>query len=221
MLMQLLAAAALLAATPALNEAAVPADQEPHHKSIFKNAYVQVFRAPLNAGESSQMHIHTHDDIAVRLTHSTVSGEMLGQPAGAPSATVPGMLSARDIEGKTYTHRVHNVGTTIFDVLDIELLLRPPGLATPALLKPAVENASMRAYRYDLAPGANSSEHTHTRPYLLVAATDIDLHMSSPDGRTVAHPVKAGEVHWVEQGITHMLGNRGRQDAILVEIELK
>ena len=79
----------------------------------------------------------------------------------------------------------------------------------------------MRVYRYELEPGAASAQHAHARPYLLVAATDVELRMTSPDGASIAHPVKAGEMHWVDTAVTHALMNEGRQKAILVEFELK
>ena len=69
----------------------------------------------------------------------------------------------------------------------------------------------MRIYRYDLGPGAASAQHAHSRPYLLVAATDIDLRMTSPGGTGMEHLVKAGDMHWVETAVTHTLMNRGRE----------
>ena len=79
----------------------------------------------------------------------------------------------------------------------------------------------MRVYRYELAPGAASASHTHARPYLLVGATDMNLRMTSPDGRSMAHPVKAGDLHWVAAAVTHTLVNDGPDKGVLVEIELK
>jgi quercetin dioxygenase-like cupin family protein len=79
----------------------------------------------------------------------------------------------------------------------------------------------MRVYRYELAPGAGSPMHTHARPYLLVAATDMNLRMTSPEGASMTHPVKAGDLHWVGVAVTHTLVNEGREKGVLVEFELK
>ena len=133
----------------------------------------------------------------------------------------PGLVSARDNAKKPHTHRVHNIGTTLFDVLDVQILKRPDGPEAPAILAPAAENAQMRVYRYELAPGAASATHAHTRPYLLVAATDMDLRMTAPDGRSRTHPIKAGDFHWVDVPVTHAFVNDGSGNGVLVEFELK
>ncbi|MFI5181920.1 MAG: hypothetical protein ACHQPI_11050 [Thermoanaerobaculia bacterium] len=210
-----------LAAMSSPQDGAVPVEDEPRHKTIFKNDYVQAFRVTLEPGMATRMHIHAHDDAAVRLSTATVASDSPGQPVGSAEPVPAGSVSARDNEAKPYTHRVHNIGTTMFDVIDVQILRRPPGPAVPAISLPAAENAKMRVYRYQLRPGAATAQHAHARPYLLVAATPIDLRMTSPDGTSMEHAVKAGGMHWVDSTVTHTLMNRGTENAILVEFELK
>jgi len=211
----------LVATAGAAQDAAVPVEEEPHHKTVFKNAYMQAFRVTLEPGTTTLMHTHAHDDAAVRLSKATVAADSPGQALGPPEVVSPGLVSARDNEVKPHTHRVHNIGTTLFDVVDVQVLGRPPGPATPPISAPAAENPKMRVYRYDIAPGESTPQHAHTRPYLLVAATDVNLRMASPDGQSMEHPVKAGDMHWVEVAVTHSLRNLGSDKAILVEFELK
>ena len=211
----------ILAAVPPPHESAVPVEEEPYHKTVFKNDYVQAFRVTLEPGQTSLMHIHSHDDAAVRLSTATVAQDSPGQPLAPPEPVSPGFVSARDNEAKPLTHRVHNVGTTVFDVIDVQILKRPDGPATPAISLPAAENAKMRVYRYELEPGAATTRHAHTRPYLLVAATDADLRTISPGGASMEHPMKTGDMQWMESTVTHTLMNRGVKKAILVEFELK
>jgi len=64
-------------------------------------------------------------------------------------------------------------------------------------------------------------QHTHERPYLIVATTDMQLKMSAPDGQSVAHPVKAGDFHWVDNKVTHTLENAGTAPGEIVEFEMK
>lgn len=206
--------------TPA-GDAAVPVEQEPYHRSVFKNDYVQAFRVTLQPGETTLMHTHVHDDAAVRLSEATVASDRPGEPLGPPEEVRPGFVSARDNEAKPTTHRVHNIGKTPFDVVDVQVLQRPPGPESDAISEPVAENPKMRAYRYEIAPGASTPQHAHKRPYLLVAATGVDLRMTSPDGRTTDHPVQPGDMHWVEAAVTHAFANLGTSKAILVEIELK
>jgi quercetin dioxygenase-like cupin family protein len=202
-------------------EIAVPVEDEPNHKTVFKNDFVQAFRVTLEPGAKSLMHTHTFDDAAVRLTTATVAADSPGQPIGPDEPMVPGMVSARDNEAKPRTHRVHNIGKTLFDVIDVQVLSRPDGPASPAISEPAAENAKMRLYRYELEPGAATAQHTHSRPYLMVAVTDATLRTTSSEGTSTQRSVKTGEMDWVETTVTHTLVNRGTGKAILVEFELK
>lgn len=210
-----------LAAAAASAQEPVPVEREPHHKTAFQNDYVQAFRVTLDPGQATLMHVHAHDDGAVRLKDSTFASDVQGQPPGKPEEAHPGGVSARNNEPNQLIHRVRNVGTTEFDVIDVQVLSRPPGPATDPIAPPAAENNKMRVYRYDLAPGATSPTHTHRRPYLIIAATDTNLRMTSPDGRSMEHPIKAGDMHWVDTEVTHSLGNVGAGKAVMVEFELK
>jgi hypothetical protein len=63
--------------------------------------------------------------------------------------------------------------------------------------------------------------HTHTRPYLIVAVTPMQLKMTAPDGQSRAEQVKTGEFHWVNAPVTHALANEGTTEGLIVEFELK
>ena len=209
------------AAAAAGQEAPVPVEKEPHHKTVFRNDFVQAFHVTIEPGQATLMHIHAHDDGAVRLRDCTFASDVSGRPPGKPEEAHPGGVSARNNEPTPLIHRVRNVGTTLFEVVDVQVLGRPPGAATDPIAPPAAENAKMRVYRWDLAPGAASPSHTHKRPYLIIAATDASLKMTSPGGRSMEHPIKAGDVHWVDTEVTHSLGNAGTEKAVMVEFELK
>jgi hypothetical protein len=211
----------VVAAIASAQEGAVPVEQEPHHKTVLRNEYVQAFHVTLAPGATSLMHTHSRDDGAVRLSAATVAADSPGEPIGPAEPVTPGMVSARNNEAKPHTHRVHNIGTTVFEVIDVQVLSRPGGPAAEPLLKPSAENPKMRLYRYDLAPDAEETPHAHTRPYLLVAATDANLRIALPDGSSTERSMKAGDMEWVGTATTHTLTNAGKTTAILVEFELK
>lgn len=199
----------------------VPVENEPHHRTVLVNDYLQVFHVTLEPGESSLMHRHVHDDAAVRLSTATIAMDSPGQSMGAGEVMVPGGVSARPCSTQPVTHRVHNVGTTQFQIMDVQILKRPDGPASPPVVAPAAENPQMRVYHYDLPAGSTSAPHTHSRPYLLVAATDVNLRVTTADGRSAAMPLKAGEFRWIEAAATHTFANDGGANGIVVEFELK
>jgi len=210
-----------LAALGAGQSAPVPIEQEPHHHLVLKNDYVQVFHTIVPPGESTLFHVHLHDNAAVELSPRTTTDQLLGKPEGAPSLSGVGEVFANSrLEGPT-THRVHNVGTTQMDVIDVEFLQRPDHPSATAAAPVAAENASARVYSWVLAPGAVSAMHSHERPYLIVAVTAMQLKMTAPDGRSFTDDVKPGDFHWIDANVTHTLGNAGTAPGQLVEFELK
>jgi quercetin dioxygenase-like cupin family protein len=200
---------------------AVPVEQEPLHELVLKNDYVIALHVTIAPGQSTRLHTHSHDGAAIRLTEATVGSDGPGRGPTAPQAVRPGDVSVAAYAKQPLTHRVNNVGSTTFEVIDLEFLNRPEGPAAAPITPPAAENDSARVYRWPLAPGESTPQHTHERPYVIVAATPMNLRMTAPDGASMEHPVKAGDVHWVDGKVTHALANRGAEPGVIVEVELK
>jgi quercetin dioxygenase-like cupin family protein len=204
----------------AAQQSPVPVEEEPHHHLVLKNDSVMVLRVKLPSGESTLYHVHLHDRVSVHLSDTAITEQRPGEPSGDPSPKQPGDIAATTANGP-FTHRVKNVGAAEFDVLDVEFLHRPAQSSGPAAAKVEAENPSARVYKWTLAPGATSSMHTHTRPYLIISATPLALKMTDPEGKSFAHEVQAGDVHWVDAKVTHSLANEGTTAGTIVEIEMK
>jgi quercetin dioxygenase-like cupin family protein len=204
-------------------EAAAPVlvENEPLHHVMLKNESIVVLHLTLPPGERTLYHTHSHDRVAVGLSSTSITQQTLGENEGAPSAAEPGNISVYTLSGSSFTHRVHNLGSAPFDVLDVELLTRPATPSSSMASAIAGENPSARVYNWVLAPGSESAMHTHVRPYLIVSAKGFMLKMTSPDGQSSAHEVKAGDFHWVDTKVTHSLANAGSTEGQIVEIELK
>jgi quercetin dioxygenase-like cupin family protein len=199
----------------------IAVDQEPHHKVVLKNDFVEVMHVTLAVDERTMYHTHMHDRAAVELSNTFISQQGVGGTEDPAQSTKPGDVSIGTARAGGYSHRVHNVGPEVFNVIDVEFLQRSdqPSAATAGPV--AGENPSARAYRWELAPGAKTPEHTHKQPYLIVAATPMQLKMTAPDGQSRAESVKAGDFHWVDAQVTHTLSNEGTTAGTIVELELK
>jgi len=207
----------------AAQEATAPVfvENEPLHHLVLKNESVVVIHLTLPPGERTLYHTHTHDRVAIPLSSTSITQQVWNEKEGPASRSEPGTFSALTLAGGSYTHRVHNVGANAYDVLDVELLVRPQSPSPVAAATVAAENPSARVYKRVLAPGATSAMHTHVRPYLIVAVSGFTLKMSGPDGQSITHEIKRGDFHWVDAKVTHTLGNAGSADGQIVEIELK
>jgi len=201
--------------------APVPVEQEPHHHLVLKNDNLLVLRVILQPGESSVYHVHSVDDVAVWLGNTSSAQQLPNEPESAPVEQKPGNVTLRTLRETPFTHRVHNVGKGLFDVLDVEILQRPEHPSSAVVGPVAGENPSARVYKWTLAPGGATPMHTHERPYLIVAATGFNLKMTAPDGQSATHEIKPGDFHWVTSKVTHSLANAGTSEGQIVEIELK
>ena len=199
----------------------VPVEEEPHHHLLLKNDNLLVMRVTLQPGESSLYHVHSVDDVAVWLGNTSAAQQLPNEPESAPVEQKPGNISLRTLRETPFTHRVHNVGKGLFDVLDVEILQRPEHPSAAVAGPVAGENPSARVYKWTIAPGGATPMHTHERPYLIVAATGFNLKMTAPDGQSATHEIKPGDFHWVTSKVTHSLANAGTGEGQIVEIELK
>jgi quercetin dioxygenase-like cupin family protein len=198
-----------------------PVENEPLHKVMLKNDAVTVLHVLIPAGATTLYHSHVHDRVAVDLSVATIAQQKLGEAETTPAPTQPGSISALTLKDPSYTHRVHNTGTTPYEVLDIEPQTRPLNPSPDVAAAVAAENPSARVYNWNLAPGATSPMHTHMRPYVIISITALNLKMTSPDGESASHEVGAGDFRYIDGKITHNLSNLGTTPGQIVEVELK
>jgi quercetin dioxygenase-like cupin family protein len=202
-------------------EKSVPADMEPSHKVVFSNNYVEVIRLTLPPGRSTQWHSHSFDRVVVFLSEAMVNEAVPGKSLTQQLNTSAGDVFTMANTNEPLTHRINNEGKTAFEALDVELMQRPEGPSNEQIAMPVAEGPSFRVYKYALAPGASTPQHEHSRPYLIIAATPMQLVMKAPDGATTDYPVKAGDAHWIDTKVTHSLINNGKEPGIIIEVELR
>jgi quercetin dioxygenase-like cupin family protein len=99
----------------------VPVEQEPHHHVVFENQYVRVLDVVVPPGEMALFHKHSLDNVSVQLSDTTLKNQALGQDWTSRPVT-EGQVGFRAGTKTPYSHRIMNAGTTVFHVLDIEIL---------------------------------------------------------------------------------------------------
>ncbi|HXM96513.1 MAG TPA: hypothetical protein VOA64_20025 [Candidatus Dormibacteraeota bacterium] len=100
----------------------IPVEQEPHHRVLFENQYVRVLDVQIPPGESLLFHTHFHDNVSVRINGGLIQTQMQGGEWQPASQVKSGAVVFAEATKKPYTHRVKNVGTSTYQVIDVELL---------------------------------------------------------------------------------------------------
>jgi hypothetical protein len=83
---------------------------------------VRVLDVLLASGESTLFHTHSHDSIAVQLSEASIQQQVFEKNWQPALKLIPGNVTYAEGAKAPYTHRVKNVGSTTFHVVDIELL---------------------------------------------------------------------------------------------------
>jgi len=84
-----------------------------------------------------------------------------------------------------------------------------------------IDDARVRATRFDFAPGAETGWHRHAMDYVITAVTDCHMRLELPDGTVNEVTVPAGTSYRRDQGVEHNVINAGDQPMSFVEVELK
>ena len=178
--------------------AAVPVEQEPRHKVVFKNDFVRIIDATLPAGYVTLNHTHDADNISV-----TISNGREGE------AATRGLGRAGFAKGG-YSHSVTNAGPGVMRYIVVEPLKADRPSATPALPPNhtlETENDRVRIYRIKLAIGESLASHVHE-------TGRVEVTVSGPEG--------PGASRWVAGGVNHSLQAPAGPPAVeVVEIEPK
>jgi quercetin dioxygenase-like cupin family protein len=101
---------------------AIAVEKEPHHHVLFRNQYVCVLDVQIPPGESLLFHKHSYDNLSIRLSGGLIQNQMEGSDWPGPSGVIPGAVVFAEASKKPYTHRVKNLGTSVYHVIDVELL---------------------------------------------------------------------------------------------------
>jgi hypothetical protein len=99
----------------------VAVEQEPHHRVIFENQYVRVLDVVLHPGETTLFHRHSLDNVPIQLSDATVKRQFPGEDWAASPAK-EGSVGFVGGSKSPYIHRIRNTGTTVFHVVDVEIL---------------------------------------------------------------------------------------------------
>ena len=218
----------------ALAQTPVEITSEPSHHLVFENAAVRVFAVTVNPGDSTLVHRHSHDYIAVALGDS----EILNAKAGAEPVPVVFKDGDTRFSPAGLVHAVMNKSGRPFRNITIELLgpttgehactgscsrSAPCDSADKAACQSADELLSSDQWTVTtvtVPPGAHVPRHTHAGGYLVVPLTNLDFKEQDVSGTVVNVHLGVGEVTW-NKPVTHEVTNVGTQPTRLVVLQFK
>jgi hypothetical protein len=216
---------------------AVPVHEEPFHRQVYDARISRVLDIQIRPGQTTLYHTHSDPILYVTMSTSRTRNQNLGGEWNVPvpssaiplgdvkvAPTVPPgrMMSTTSYGDKPQTHRVNNIGDTLFRLIGVTNTTAGDLRDGPSVgfdIKPELGNRWFRGYRYVVRRG-ETLEHEHANPVAVVlAAGGADLRSSARGGYELRATVP-GFIEFVEGGTRHTL--RGTSDeAHVIEVEIR
>ena len=209
----------------------VPVFQEPRHHLVVDTAALRIVDIQIPPGDTTLFHRHDSPMLYVPIASSRTRNQKIGEewsgggaaaaPAAAPAPARPGRVtSPANYIDKGQTHRVNNVGTSLFRLIGIANMT--PGEAAAesasAAAKPELENRWYRADRLVIAAGASAPLPAHEGLVVLVMQTPGTAAVDGP----AWHPLNGpGDFARLDGRASQVVHNRGAAEIELVAVALK
>jgi hypothetical protein len=219
----------LCASAVAQEDTVAPVDlaNEPHHKMLFENPQVRVFRLQLQPGEATLPHRHKSLYAYLSLRPVTIANEVRGRP--------PVVVSLEGSEVHTskggFTLVERDKSSEPADLLVIEAALQSggKGFAKPiggfgfhnAAFGTLFEFPVMRGYMMTIAAGGHTEKHDENYDRLLIALSDLKLSEDVAGQPSSELQMRAWDIKWFPRGTSHATTNTGTSPAIFITFEFE
>lgn len=218
-------------AQAAAAEKSVPVFQEPRHHLLVDTPTLRILDIQIPPGDTTLFHMHDSAMIYVPISSSRTRNQNLGEDWPAPSAAAPaapapaaparpGRINggANYVEKPT-THRVNNIGTTLFRLIGIANMT--PGDAAPSAAstaKPEMENHWYRVERLVIAPGTSAPVPGSAGTVVVVMQTSGT---AAVDGATWSPLNGPGDFARIDGSKQYVVHNRGAAEIEVVAVAVK
>lgn len=209
----------LLWSSQIIAQEAVAVSKEPRHKNIFENQYFRVLDVHIAPGDTTQFHKHQKPSVFISLHPVKTGSQVIVEDGSATILSTDRKITFEGFYKSPRIHRVWNEDTSIFHVMDIEILSKgnenkEAPIATENF-KLLFDAPPVRAYRITLK-GNHEIRIERNEAILIVALTDV--------GNVVINKKsfrKEGDFLFIPPSEKIKLMNRDQQEYSFVLLELK
>jgi hypothetical protein len=117
----------LLLLLPALRitaQEAIPVRNEPFHKNVFENEYLRVLDVRIAPGDTTQFHKHETPSVFISLHPVKTGSQVIIEDGSATALSADRSITFEGFYKSPRIHRVWNADTSVFHVMDIEILAK-------------------------------------------------------------------------------------------------
>jgi quercetin dioxygenase-like cupin family protein len=164
--------------TPVLQinaQEAVAVSKEPMHKNVFENEYLRVLDVRISPGDTTQFHKHETPSVFISLHPVRTGSQVIIEDGSATVLSLDRRITFESFYKSPRIHRVWNADTSVFHVMDVEVLSKgDKKIAAPIALpefKELFDAPPVRTYRVTLKSN-QAIEIKRNTAVLVVGLTD-------------------------------------------------
>jgi hypothetical protein len=207
-----------------LAQAPVAVREEPRHHVAFQNQYLRLLDVWVPAGDTTFFHIHQIPSLFLILSKTMTASQVKGENWVQGSFTSePGHAWYNDFKNGPLIHRVGNIDTIPFHVMDIEILSNSNKNAdqiSPLPFDTLFTSEKAFAYHVDLSNREDKKFIEDRGPMMAIVVSGPGLIVQDQKDKT-QQEVLPGKFLWLEPGTNYSLQNKGADKTSAVIFELK
>jgi hypothetical protein len=198
---------------------AVAVSKEPLHKNVFENEYVRVLDVQIAPGDTTLYHKHETPSVFISLHPVKTGSQVIVEEGVATALSLDRTITFEGFYKSPRIHRVWNADTSVFHVMDIEVLTKGNIDAGAAIegesFKQLFNAAPVRAYRVTLK-GKQDVEIKRNTAVLVVGLNDASSAMVNKTSFT-----KQGDFLFIPPSEKIKMVNKGVQESSFALLEFK
>jgi hypothetical protein len=135
---------------------AVAVSKEPLHKNVFENEYLRVLDVHIFPGDTTQFHKHETPSVFISLHPVRTGSQVIIEDGSSTALSLDRRITFEGFYKKPRIHRVWNADTSVFHVMDIEILTKgDKNIGEPIAIegfRQIFDAPPVRTYRLTLKP---------------------------------------------------------------------
>jgi len=202
----------------------IPVREEPRHHVALQNNYIRLLDVWLPVGDTTLFHVHEIPSLFVILSKTVTESQVKGENWVRGAFTFPpGYAWYNDFKNGPLIHRVCNVDTIPFHVMDIEILSnynKNNNQLSPLPFDTLFTNEKAFAYHVNLLNKEDKKIIEHRGPMAAIVVSGPGLIMQNQKDKK-QQTILQGKFLWIEPGANCSIQNNGTDETSVVIFELK
>jgi hypothetical protein len=200
--------------------AQMPVREEPRHHVAFQNQYLRLLDVRLQPGDTTFFHVHQIPSLFLVLSKTLTASQVKGEEwVNGTFTSEPGYSWYNGFTTGPLIHRVANIDTIPFHVMDIEILSDYNKHLEPLPFDTIYTNEKAFAYRVSLANKEEKKQIENRGPIAAIVVSGEGINMHFANNKT--ENVSQGKFVFIEPKTKCWFQNNGDDETKVVLFELR